>query len=61
MMGQERVFLLTNFAAYNVKSDAIDRKMSMSTIKAITKSTKDGCNQIVIHIRSEFDYLVESD
>jgi hypothetical protein len=35
--------------------------MSMSTIKSITKSTKEGCKQIVIHIRSEFDYLIESD
>ena len=60
-MGQERVFLLTNFAVYNVKADAIDRKISMSTIKAVTRSTKDGCNQIVIHVRSEFDYLMETD
>lgn len=61
MMGQERIFLLTNFAVYNVKSDAIDRKISMSTIKAVTKSTKEGCTQLVVHVRSEFDYLMETD
>ena len=61
MMGQERIFLLTNFAVYNVKNDAIDRKISMSTIKAVTKSTKEGCTQLVVHVRSEFDYLMETD
>ena len=60
-MGQERIFLLTNFAVYNVKADQIDRKINISSVKAVTISTKSGCAQIVIHVRSEFDYLIESE
>ena len=61
MMGQERVFLLTNFAVYNVKSDTIDRAIPMNQIKAVTKSTKEGCNQLVIHVRAQYDYLIETE
>lgn len=33
----------------------------MQQIKAVTKSTKDGCIQFVVHVASEYDYIYESE
>ena len=33
----------------------------MQQIKAVTKSSKDGCIQFVVHVASEYDYIYESE
>jgi len=39
-MKQERIFLLTNQSVYNIKKEEVQRRIDISSIKAITKSTK---------------------
>ena len=61
MMKQKRTLLLTNCFLYNIKTDDIQRKIDVSHIKAVTKSTKKDCNQFAVHVNAEYDYLYESD
>ena len=60
-MKQERTLLLTNHSLYNIKKDNIQRKIGILSIKAITKSTKGGNFEFVVHIKNEYDYRFESD
>ena len=39
-MKQERIFLLTNQSLYNIKKEEVQRRIDVSSIKAVTKSTK---------------------
>ena len=61
-MKQDRTLLLTNFNLFNIKDKKkVQRKILLSSIKAITMSTKDKNPEFVVHIRSEYDYRYESD
>lgn len=60
-MKQDRTLLLTNLSLYNIKKDSVQRKINVSSIKAITMSTKPGNPEFVVHIKSEYDYRYESD
>jgi len=60
-MRQDRTLLLTNKFLYNIKKEDIKRKINVSKIKSVTKSTKDGNREFVIHVKSEYDYRFESD
>jgi hypothetical protein len=60
-MRQERTLLLTNQCLYNIKKTHVQRKINVSNIKAVTKSTNPGNQQFIVHIKSEYDYMFESD
>lgn len=60
-MKQERTLLLTNLSLYNIKKDQVQRKISINSIKALTKSTNPNNAQFIVHVRSEYDYMYESD
>jgi hypothetical protein len=59
-MKQDRTLLLTNLGLYNIKKDQIQRKIPVTAIKAVTKSTKTENIQFVVHVKSEYDYMFES-
>jgi hypothetical protein len=46
---------------YNLKKEAFQRKILLTSIDGITKSTKSGNIQFVVHIRNEYDYMFDSD
>lgn len=60
-MKQERTLLLTNQCLYNIKKSHVQRKITVGNIKAVTKSTHPGNQQFIVHIKSEYDYMFESD
>lgn len=60
-MKQDRTLLLTNDNLYNIKKNQIQRKINIDSIKAITKSLQKGNQQFIVHIKSEYDYMFESD
>ena len=60
-MRQERTLLLTNHSLYNIKKDAIQRKIGIMSVKSLTKSTKKENTEFVVHIKNEYDYRYESD
>jgi hypothetical protein len=60
-MKQDRTLLLTNEYLYNIKKNKVQRKIGINNIKAVTKSTQQGNQQFIIHIKSEYDYMFESD
>ena len=41
---------------YNIKKDQVQRKINIDSIKAITKSTKAGNPEFVVHVKNEYDY-----
>jgi len=53
---QERVMLISNKALYNMKKKAIQRKIPISEVEAITKSLVKDSQEFVIHVPSEYDY-----
>ena len=53
---QDRTLLLTNTNLYNIKKDQVQRKISVQSIKALTKSLKVDNQQFIVHVRSEYDY-----
>ena len=59
-MKQDRILLLTNLNLYNIKKDSVQRKINIGSIKAITKSTKAGNPEFVVHIKNEYDYRYET-
>jgi len=60
-MKQERTLLLSNQSLYNIKKDAIQRKIGIASVKSLTKSTKKDNLEFVVHIKNEYDYRFESD
>ena len=52
--------MLTNFNLYNIKKDAIKRRIDIADITALSKSTKTGCNEFVVHVKNQYDYRFES-
>lgn len=59
-MKQERTFLLTNQSLYNIKKEEVQRRIDVTSIKSITKSTKKDSNEFVVHVKNEYDYDFES-
>ena len=56
---QERKFLITNLAIYNIKGDEIKRRIRIDDLKGITVSKTSG--QFIIHCnKNEYDYLYVS-
>lgn len=53
---QERLMLITNLAIYNVKKHKIQRRIAISDIDGITKSTDPKCTEFVVHVEVEYDY-----
>jgi len=60
-MGQSRILLLTNKFLYNIHKSHVQRRISISGIKAVTKSTKTDNQQFIVHIMSEYDYMFSSE
>jgi hypothetical protein len=60
-MKQDRTLLLTNDCLYNIKKNSVQRRINVNGIKAVTKSTQAGNQQFIVHIKSEYDYVFESD
>ncbi len=58
---QSRVLLLTNSRIYNLKGDKIQRKIAVSSIRGLTRSTKSGNLEFVVHVKDEYDYRFESE
>eukprot|EP01083_Nonionella_stella_P103382 295153_1 len=55
---QERVLLLTDKAIYNIKSKSIKRRIDLSQIVAITKSSTS--TEFTLNIPSEYDYRFDA-
>jgi len=53
---QERIFAITNLAVYNIKKYKVQRRILISDIDGITKSTDSTCFEFVIHVEIEYDY-----
>lgn len=53
---QERLFLVTNLAVYNIKKTKVQRKIPIKFIDGITKSTDPKWFEFVIHVEVEYDY-----
>ena len=60
-MKQERTLLLTNQNLYNIKKDQVQRRINIQSVKAVTKSTNSNNTQFIVHVKSEYDYMYESD
>ena len=58
---QTRIILVTNNSVCNVKDNDIQRKINVNAIHGVTKSTKPGNFEFVIHVRSEYDYVFSSE
>lgn len=59
MMREERILLLTNLGLHCLKKDEIQRKVHLSSIKALTKSTRTDL-PFVVHVKSDYDYHFDS-
>lgn len=46
---------------YNIKKDQVQRRINILSIKAVTKSTNPNNQQFIVHVKSEYDYMYESD
>ena len=60
-MKQDRTLLLTNMNLYNVKKNQVQRKIAIENFKAITKSLQSNNKQFIVHIKSEYDYMFDSE
>ena len=72
-MKQERYLAVTNLHICNLlgKSNLeeiekhniieIQRKIPIEKLKAASKSTVEGCNEFIVHVRQEYDYRFISD
>jgi hypothetical protein len=58
---QERIFVITNMAIYNIKKHKIQRRMAIRDIAGITKSTDKKCFEFVVHHEWEYDYRLVTD
>lgn len=59
-MKQERALLLTNMNLYNIKKDAVKRRITIDDINSLSKSIKPGNNEFVVHVSSQYDYRFDS-
>ena len=53
--------MLTNHALYNLKDTSFQRRISIKSIKAISRSSKKGCLEFVVHVKDQYDYRFDSD
>lgn len=53
---QERIFLVTSLAVYNIKRHKIQRRIAIKDIDGVTKSTDRKCFEFVLHVEVEYDY-----
>ena len=53
--------MLTNLSLHNIKRDSIQRTIRVDSISAVSKSLEKGCNKFVVHVKSEYDYIFESE
>jgi hypothetical protein len=58
---QERIFVITNMAIYNIKKHSIQRRIGIKDIAGITKSTDKSCFEFVVHHEWEYDYRLVTD
>jgi hypothetical protein len=58
---QERIFVITNMAIYNIKKYSIQRRIRIKDIAGITKSTDKNCFEFVVHHEWEYDYRLVTD
>jgi hypothetical protein len=58
---QERIFVITNMAIYNIKKHSIQRRIGIKDIAGITKSTDKSCFEFVVHHKWEYDYRLVTD
>ena len=54
--GQERVFVVTSAAAYNLDKGRVKRRIAIAAITKITQSSVS--DEFVIHVPSEYDYRI---
>ena len=53
--------MLTNMALYNLKDTAIKRRLSIERVRALSRSSKKGCLEFVVHVKGEYDYRFDSE
>lgn len=53
---QERLFVVTNLAIYNIKKTKIQRRIAIKDIDGVTISTDPKCFEFVVHVEVEYDY-----
>ena len=53
---QERILLITNQNLYNIKKVKVQRKIPLSCIYGVTKSTFQDSDEFVVHVFKEHDY-----
>ena len=59
-MKQDRTLLLTDKTLYNVKKDAVKRRIDVADVIALSKSTKSKSQEFVVHVKAQYDYRFES-
>ena len=52
---------MTNQTLYNIKKDQVQRRIAVSSIKAVTKSLNKDNKEFVIHVKAEYDYRFDSE
>lgn len=58
---QERQMMLTTKRLYNIADcSKMQRKILVSSVSAISRSTVDGNLEFVVHVKDEYDYQFES-
>lgn len=53
---QERLFVITNLAIYNIKKNKVKRRIAIKDIDGVTKSTDKKCFEFVVHVEIDYDY-----
>ena len=58
---QTRNFMITSQRIWNLEKEELKRDIQLGKMLAITKSTKKGNNDFIIHVSDEYDYKFSSD
>lgn len=45
---------------YNIKKENFKRRIDIADINSLSKSTKPGCNEFVVHVNAQYDYRFDS-
>ena len=53
---QNRIFLITDAAIYNLKKVDIQRRILLDDLEGVTRSTSSTCFEFVIHVQLDYDY-----
>jgi hypothetical protein len=54
------MLIITNSHLLNVKDNAIQRRIKIGAIGALTKSSQEDCYEFLIHVSNEWDYLFQA-